>query len=620
VDAVVAKAQAQGDEALEQELAWVAGIASDEEEDWEVRLAAGSLLLNFPREKYRPLVDDLAKRQSGLGVHFSAKEVREAFSAGQDEPDWQRRDEPWNFYTPAAIEKRQQRWAKEDAEAEENERSGRDNVPGAAIATQLREAPKVGRNDPCPCGSGKKYKKCCLRAETAAVETPEEFLRRRIRVAIDGLVERLLRFIRSQFEPGLIEEAWEDFTGDTEPFDPATPHTVVFMPWFFHVWFPTRPNTRFPDLAAREATVAGEWMRLQHGRVDPLLARYLEACAVASFSFHEAMRVESGRGFLLRDLVLESETFVIEHSASRVVRAGDSIFAQIVRIDGLAMLEGCGSLVFQPREKSEIIELRKTIRGKGDVVSETKLRERSLELIDLYLELAERKLNPVMPKLQNTDGEPLEPHSVVFEISNSEAAVAALDAAKLVKGETLQATEERKSHQGAALAAGWVWTRTGNSMHKDWTNTTLGHLQLARGQLKVEVNSAPRATRAKALIERLLGGNAKYRITEITSVEAMLADARIRPAPKGESEHERLMQIPEVRERLAEMSMRHYTQWLDTQIPLLNERTPRKAVKDRDGREAVAALIAQIERDGARQSPPLDPKIVAMLRRELGLD
>jgi SWIM/SEC-C metal-binding protein len=22
--------------------------------------------------------------------------------------------------------------------------------------------PKIGRNDPCPCGSGKKYKKCCL--------------------------------------------------------------------------------------------------------------------------------------------------------------------------------------------------------------------------------------------------------------------------------------------------------------------------------------------------------------------------------------------------------------------------------------------------------------------------
>ena len=27
----------------------------------------------------------------------------------------------------------------------------------------VREDPKVGRNDPCPCGSGKKYKKCCGR-------------------------------------------------------------------------------------------------------------------------------------------------------------------------------------------------------------------------------------------------------------------------------------------------------------------------------------------------------------------------------------------------------------------------------------------------------------------------
>ena len=26
-----------------------------------------------------------------------------------------------------------------------------------------RTEPKVGRNDPCPCGSGKKYKKCCSR-------------------------------------------------------------------------------------------------------------------------------------------------------------------------------------------------------------------------------------------------------------------------------------------------------------------------------------------------------------------------------------------------------------------------------------------------------------------------
>jgi len=31
----------------------------------------------------------------------------------------------------------------------------------AAVKTVRRDAEKVGRNDPCPCGSGKKYKKCC---------------------------------------------------------------------------------------------------------------------------------------------------------------------------------------------------------------------------------------------------------------------------------------------------------------------------------------------------------------------------------------------------------------------------------------------------------------------------
>ena len=27
---------------------------------------------------------------------------------------------------------------------------------------EYHPGPKVGRNDPCPCGSGKKYKKCCI--------------------------------------------------------------------------------------------------------------------------------------------------------------------------------------------------------------------------------------------------------------------------------------------------------------------------------------------------------------------------------------------------------------------------------------------------------------------------
>ena len=47
-----------------------------------------------------------------------------------------------------------------------------DQAPAAAAVpprerkqeTVRRDMPKVGRNDPCPCGSGKKYKHCCGRS------------------------------------------------------------------------------------------------------------------------------------------------------------------------------------------------------------------------------------------------------------------------------------------------------------------------------------------------------------------------------------------------------------------------------------------------------------------------
>ena len=35
------------------------------------------------------------------------------------------------------------------------------SIPSSATRTPRQRTPKVGRNDPCPCGSGKKYKRCC---------------------------------------------------------------------------------------------------------------------------------------------------------------------------------------------------------------------------------------------------------------------------------------------------------------------------------------------------------------------------------------------------------------------------------------------------------------------------
>ncbi|WP_425616313.1 SEC-C metal-binding domain-containing protein [Anatilimnocola sp. NA78] len=40
--------------------------------------------------------------------------------------------------------------------------------PAPLTSATVRRGERVGRNDPCPCGSGKKYKKCCLRGDQEA--------------------------------------------------------------------------------------------------------------------------------------------------------------------------------------------------------------------------------------------------------------------------------------------------------------------------------------------------------------------------------------------------------------------------------------------------------------------
>ena len=64
---------------------------------------------------------------------------------------------------------------------------------------------------------------------------------------------------------------------------------------------------------------------------------------------------------------------------------------------------------------------------------------------------------------------------------------------------------------------------------------------------------------------------------------------------------------------------RHYEGWLSERIPALGGKTPLQAVKTAAGREAVEALLRQIERDAARLRPPMDPAIVRGLRERLGL-
>jgi len=59
--------------------------------------------------------------------------------------------------TQEAVEKFEQKEQKKEAEVQKNT-----TAPTVEKEPVKRTAPKVGRNDPCPCGSGKKFKQCCM--------------------------------------------------------------------------------------------------------------------------------------------------------------------------------------------------------------------------------------------------------------------------------------------------------------------------------------------------------------------------------------------------------------------------------------------------------------------------
>ena len=59
--------------------------------------------------------------------------------------------------TQEAVEKFEQKEQKKEAEVQKNT-----TAPAVEREPVKRTTPKVGRNDPCPCGSGKKFKQCCM--------------------------------------------------------------------------------------------------------------------------------------------------------------------------------------------------------------------------------------------------------------------------------------------------------------------------------------------------------------------------------------------------------------------------------------------------------------------------
>lgn len=133
----------------------------DEFGEENIRNIERILLLRVVDEKWMDQIDAMDQLKTGIGLR----------AYGQKDPVQAYQIEGSQMFEDMNREIRSDflrfLFHVEDPEKVEKKRMSKNIKEGASDKQQTikRQAPKVGRNDPCPCGSGKKYKNCCGRNE-----------------------------------------------------------------------------------------------------------------------------------------------------------------------------------------------------------------------------------------------------------------------------------------------------------------------------------------------------------------------------------------------------------------------------------------------------------------------
>jgi hypothetical protein len=322
----------------------------------------------------------------------------------------------------------------------------------------------------------------------------------------------------------------------------------------------------------------------------------------------------------LRDLLLDRNHHVLEHSASQALHKGDVVFGSAFEAGGIGLFGALSMIVFKPSAKVEILTIRQRMSkwAKGRISAGT-LEEYDIELRNLYLDLF--KARTAAPILCNTDGDKLSFHTLKFTITSPQRVFDAL------KGLTNGFTNEKEllgeadyDVNGTLRKVEIPWLLPANQKHAGMENTVHGHLHIDGSKMTCEVNSAERAKRLRAIIKKSLPvGEAVYQTTVLQSAESMMRDAPPSSAPN--TEHEELMNHPEVRARIEQMARKHWEAWPDIKLPALKGKTPRQAVRNELGRQQVSALLEDAEkicREDDRHFGSMDN--LEWVRQALGLE
>ena len=254
------------------------------------------------------------------------------------------------------------------------------------------------------------------------------------------------------------------------------------------------------------------------------------------------------------------------------------------------------------------------------------LRKKGYLLNQRFLTL--KSVPPQIPKVVTSSGEELDFWVARYDLMDF---LAALD--RLEEEEDFEKTNYSEDGQGNPLKVVYDWLERGKSIHKikdikvknsltlksffsqgpgQGSFRLLGTIILEPDRLVLEVQGQERLAIGKEIIENVLSGLIKHRIDAVRSLESIM---RGQPKKKEEKPEE---EIPlEVRQALLkDMYDNHYREWLDSSLPALGGKTPRKAIKTKEGRRQVEDLCAVMEyfhREGDKEYD------VTWIRKELEL-
>lgn len=272
---------------------------------------------------------------------------------------------------------------------------------------------KLGRNDVCFCGSGKKFKKCC-NSPVAGFEVAD-FQWRMLR-ELEGRVfdKHLIPYARYELPIDVVDQAFSDFLAEDLPetIDLDALFDNCFVPWFFFNWFP-QGNFGLENFDGGK-TVAVNYVDVYEHKLNSSERRFIDAMSETYYSFYSVLEVEFEKTLVVKDILLGTKHTIKEKSATHTLRRGDIIFSRILTLDNQSIFVGMAPYHVPVRFNQEVISFKRWFIEEYDIeiLSPVLLFNYDIELIDFYFDMLREYHSGPSLGVINTDGEIIQSESV----------------------------------------------------------------------------------------------------------------------------------------------------------------------------------------------------------------